>query len=108
MKGPTSAEVAGHLTGCDLYKAKMYVVAEAFGVSINTLSRRLSESGTTYCALIDEERGRRIAAELERNPGATCHELAKVSNFQDHQSLCRAMTRLFGSSLTEIKRRGGI
>lgn len=101
-----STQVAAYLRSVDLSRVYVDDMANSFHMSGQTLRRRLREEGESFLRMLDDERKRRVEAELARNPAATCHVLADVAGYSDHQNLTRSFPRWFGQSLREYKSSG--
>jgi AraC-like DNA-binding protein len=79
--------------------------AQARAMSERTLRRRLAECGTTYEALVDCVRLVR-AEELLTTGDMPLGRVAELLGFSDARTLRRAVTRWFGVSPSEVRRRG--
>ncbi|MGP3923666.1 AraC family transcriptional regulator [Streptomyces sp. 8N616] len=79
--------------------------AQARAMSERTLRRRLAECGTTYEALVDSVRLVR-AEELLTTGDMPLGRVAELLGFSDARTLRRAVTRWFGVSPSEVRRRG--
>ena len=71
-------------------------------VSPRTLSRKLSQHGTSYQALIDELRFNR-ARELLRETDAPIREIATATDFSDQANLSRLFRRVAGQSPRQFR-----
>lgn len=77
--------------------------ARAAAMSERTLRRRLAEAGTSYNALVDEQR-RRVTERLLDASAPSLDEVAAAAGFADARSLRRATRRWVGLSPTEWRR----
>lgn len=78
-------------------------LADALKVSVRTLSRRLSDHGTSHKALLDEVRAslsRRYLVDERR----AVHEVASLLGFSEVSAFHRAFRRWFGRSPSEFRR----
>ena len=75
-------------------------------VSPRTLSRKLSQHGTSYQAIIDELRFNR-ARELLRETDAPIREIATATGFSDQANLSRLFRRVAGQSPRQFRRNVG-
>lgn len=96
--------VRSYLRASDLGSVRVEAMARSFHVSGQTLRRRLHEEGQNFHDLMNAERKRRCEIALQKNPNATCHDLAEVCGYTEHQSLTRVFHRWFGVTLAEYKR----
>jgi AraC-like DNA-binding protein len=78
-------------------------VAVQLHVSTRTLKRRLAELGTTYSALLDDERKRRALA-LLRTTTLTMDEIAERLGYSDVANFGRAFRRWTGSTPGKVRR----
>ncbi len=78
-------------------------IADRIGISRRTLERRLREEGTSFRELSNESLKQRLQQSL-RDPGLTAEAMAERLGFHDASSLLRASRRLFGASLSELRR----
>lgn len=77
--------------------------ARASTMSERTLRRRLADAGTSYGALVDEQR-RRVTERLLTASAFSLDEVAAAAGFADARSLRRATRRWVGMSPTEWRR----
>lgn len=77
--------------------------ARAASMSERTLRRRLADAGTSYGALIDDQR-RRLTERLLAASAPSLGEVAAAAGFADARSLRRATRRWVGMSPTEWRR----
>lgn len=89
------------------FEETMPVVARALGLSSRTLRRRLSESGTSYQALLDEVRSAR-AAVLLSGGGASVDQAAAELGFAEAASFIHAFRRWYGTTPANFARSRGI
>ncbi|HUQ56980.1 AraC family transcriptional regulator [Lentzea sp.] len=87
------------------FEETMPVVARALGLSPRTLRRRLTESGTSYQALLDEVRSERAAALL---PTASVDQVAAQLGFAEAASFIHAFRRWYGTTPGNYARTRGI
>lgn len=81
-------------------------IAERLGLSVRSMQRRLSESGTSFHALVDEER-HRLALELARRDDLSVAQIADLLGFSETSALTRAFRRWTGVSPREWRARPG-
>jgi AraC-like DNA-binding protein len=83
-------------------------VAEALGVSVRTLRRRLNDEGTSHQQLLDEVRSG-LAQRMLGERGLSVNEVAFLLGFSDasafHKALRRWTGRSAGESVREIRER---
>lgn len=79
-------------------------IAEQLGIAPRTLQRRLLEQGSSFRALVDEER-MTYAEQLMRDPSVRIGEVVQKLGFSDGKSLRRAVYRWKGTSPIELKRK---
>lgn len=72
--------------------------------SETTLRRRLLEEGSSYGALLWDERRRRAEELMRRNRHADQWTLAKVMGYRQRNSAGRAFQKLFGINHREFRR----
>ncbi|QCQ16970.1 AraC family transcriptional regulator [Microbacterium sp. RG1] len=77
--------------------------ARAASMSERTLRRRLADAGTSYGALVDDQR-RRLTERLLAASAPSSSEVAAAAGFADARSLRRATRRWVGMSPTEWRR----
>lgn len=82
--------------------ASMASHARRMAQSERSLRRRLSESGTSFAALLDEVRQHRVE-HLLRSPGRGLGEIARAAGFTDERSLRRAVQRWFGTGPSAVR-----
>ncbi|HEX8865994.1 MAG TPA: AraC family transcriptional regulator [Lentzea sp.] len=85
------------------FEETMPVVARALGLSTRTLRRRLSESGTTYQALLDEVRAERAAVLLTR-ARVSVEQVAVELGFAEAASFIHAFRRWYGTTPSTFAR----
>lgn len=78
-------------------------VAQRIGISRRTLERRLRDEGTSFRELSNTSLKQRLEHAL-RDPGMTAETMAERFGFHDASSLLRASRRLFGASLSQLRR----
>ncbi|MEA3063115.1 MAG: hypothetical protein QOJ94_2896 [Sphingomonadales bacterium] len=81
-------------------------VAQALGLSRQTLYRRLKAEGTTFEALVERVR-RRLALRFMRDEGLSVKEGAWRLGFAEPSAFSRAFKRWTGKSPAEVRRRPG-
>ncbi|GHH40166.1 AraC family transcriptional regulator [Lentzea cavernae] len=85
------------------FEETMPVVARALGLSSRTLRRRLSESGTSYQALLDEVRSERAAVILAGG-GVSVEQAAVELGFAEAASFIHAFRRWYGTTPSSFAR----
>lgn len=100
----TTAEVRAALT-LELAdgNAGLKSIAKRLGVAPSTLRQRLHAEGTSFRALVDDERRRR-AHELLDDPRRSIGEIASLLGFAYESALVRAFRRWTGMSPREYRR----
>ncbi len=78
-------------------------VAQSLGMSVRSLQRRLSESGTTFRDLLDTSR-REMALGYIRDPGVELAEVAFLLGFSDQSAFSRAFKRWTGNTPNEVRK----
>jgi len=78
-------------------------VAKALGVSVRTLSRRLSAEGTTFAVIIDHLR-RSLAREYLKEPGFSSGHIAWLLGYEGSTSFNHAFKRWTGHSPSVARR----
>ena len=78
--------------------------ARSLCISTTTLQRRLRREGTTWRALLEQEKRGRMTALLARNPHADSYRLAEAGGFSKQNSVRRKFRHLFGMTITDYKR----
>ncbi|MEA3051012.1 MAG: hypothetical protein QOG84_2848 [Sphingomonadales bacterium] len=81
-------------------------VAQALGLSRQTLYRRLKAEGATFEALVERVR-RRLALRFIRDEGLTVKEAAWRLGFAEPSAFSRAFKRWTGKSPADMRRRQG-
>lgn len=89
------------------FEETMPVVARTLGLSSRTLRRRLSESGTSYQALLDEVRAER-AAVLLTHAGVSVEQAAVELGFAEAASFIHAFRRWYGTTPSNFARSHGV
>jgi AraC-like DNA-binding protein len=79
-------------------------IGKHLGMSTRTLSRRLSEKGTTYRQLVQDTQ-QKISSELLRNTTETVSEIAFQAGFSEQSAFNRAFKRWTGQSPLEYRKR---
>lgn len=79
-------------------------VAQALGISVRTLQRRLNDSGTSYSSLLDDVR-QQMALSLLDETDLPLQEVAFLLGYGDFSSFHHAFRRWFGSSPARFRRR---
>jgi AraC-like DNA-binding protein len=79
-------------------------VAAAVGLSERTLVRRLGQAGTSFTALVEQER-RTLALLLLRDPGHRMQDVAEALGFPDAGRFGRAFRKWFPESPAHYRRR---
>jgi AraC-like DNA-binding protein len=74
-------------------KAKAETVAKNLALSVRSLSRRLTEEGTTYAEIVDQLR-RSLALQYLKEPGMSFSQIAWLLGYEGSTSFNRAFTRL--------------
>lgn len=77
-------------------------IGKHLGMSTRTLSRRLSEKGTTYRQLVQDTQ-QEISAELLKNTSETVSEIAFQTGFSEQSAFNRAFKRWTGQSPLEYR-----
>jgi AraC-like DNA-binding protein len=98
----TRAEIARRLAAGT---AELPAVARALSLSERTLQRRLRELGTSFQALLDEER-RAVAVERIGSVDATVTDVAFLLGFSDTSAFTRAFRRWTGVTPAAFRRAG--
>jgi AraC-like DNA-binding protein len=80
-------------------------VARRLGMSGRTLQRRLSDSGHSYNALVDESR-RQLAERLLRQTGYSLAEVAFLTGFSEQSAFTRAFKRWTGQTPRSFRTQG--
>lgn len=78
--------------------------ARRLGTSVRTLSRRLSEEGTSHGALLDEVRAE-LARQHLADPALASADIASLLGFSDSTTFHRAFRRWFGCTPAELRAR---
>jgi AraC-like DNA-binding protein len=94
------------LEGSARFEETMPVVARALGLSTRTLRRRLSESGTSYQALLDEVRSERATVLLAG--GVPVEQAAVELGFAEAASFIHAFRRWYGTTPASFARSSGV
>jgi AraC-like DNA-binding protein len=81
-------------------------VARCLHVSGRTLKRRLSEHGTSFSELLDEQR-RHLAMLLLRSPDSSIEDVADRLGYTDPANFTRAFRRWTGQTPRAFRRSGG-
>jgi len=97
-------KVREYLKNADLARARAWNCAASLAMSDNTFRRRLRAEGTRYSVLLVEEKRRRAAELLERNPRADTHGIARVCGLRQRNNVTRTFRQLFGINMREFKR----
>jgi len=84
-------------------QASADAVAKALGVSVRTLSRRLSAEGTTFAEVIDHLR-RSLALEYLKEPGFSSAHIAWLLGYEGSTSFNHAFKRWTGYSPSVARR----
>ncbi|MFN1834262.1 AraC family transcriptional regulator ligand-binding domain-containing protein [Balneola sp. MJW-20] len=77
-------------------------IGRHLGMSTRTLSRRLSEKGTTYRQLVHDTQ-KKMSTELLRNTSETVSEIAFQAGFSEQSAFNRAFKRWTGQSPLEYR-----
>lgn len=77
--------------------------ASALGVSTRTLKRRLADDGTTFSAVVDEQRRER-AVRLLRAPDASIAAVAAAVGYSDVANFTRAFRRWTGTTPASFRK----
>jgi AraC-like DNA-binding protein len=77
--------------------------ARALGLSARTLKRRLDEEGTSFSAILDEQRRAR-ALLLLRSPELSVDTIAERVGYSDIANFTRAFRRWTGTTPTAFRR----
>jgi AraC-like DNA-binding protein len=78
-------------------QAQAQTIAKALGVSVRTLSRRLSAEATTFAEVVDQLR-RTLALEYLKEPGFTTAQIAWLLGYEGSTSFNHAFKRWTGRS----------
>lgn len=78
--------------------------AGALGMSVRTLKRRLAEEGTTFSAVLDEQKAARARTMLEA-PDATIDAIAASVGYSDVANFTRAFRRWTGTTPASYRRK---
>lgn len=78
-------------------------IGKHLGMSTRTLSRRLSEMGTTYRQLVQNTQ-QKVSTELLRNTSETVSEIAFQTGFSEQSAFNRAFKRWTGKSPLEYRK----
>jgi len=97
--------VSAYLKSGDMRQKSQPDCAKRLCMCVVTLQRRLKAEGTTWRAMVEQEKRGRIVALLARNPHADSYRLADAGGFSQRNSAGRKFVRLFGMTVTEYKRR---
>lgn len=104
QKQPAIAQkVAITLDNVTLGRLDAEEVAQRIGISRRTLERRLREEGTSFRELSNTSLKQRLEQAL-RDPAISAESMAEKLGFHDASSLLRASRRLFGASLSQLRR----
>lgn len=98
-----SQKVAITLDNVTLGRLDAEEVAQRIGISRRTLERRLREEGTSFRELSNTSLKQRLEQAL-RDPAISAESMAEKLGFHDASSLLRASRRLFGASLSQLRR----
>lgn len=79
------------------------VVARSLGLSVRTLQRRITDSGSTFAAILDDLRKRR-AEHLIQSRTRSLGEVAYLLGYSEPPALTRAVRRWFGTSPSALAR----
>lgn len=99
-------DVATLVQQADLRGASAEATAEALGLSVRTLYRRLKEEGDTYQAIVDRVRHQRCLARLEYGD-ASASELSPSLGFAETSSFYRAFRRWTNRSFAQFRAEHG-
>jgi AraC-like DNA-binding protein len=80
-------------------KAQVQTVAKSLALSVRTLSRRLSDEGTTYVEAVDQLR-RSLALQYLKEPGMSLSQIAWLLGYEGSTSFNHAFKRWTGRSPT--------
>ena len=78
-------------------------IGRHLGMSTRTLSRRLSEKGTTYRQLVQDTQ-QKISTDLLTNTSETVSEIAFQTGFSEQSAFNRAFKRWTGQSPLEYRK----
>ena len=78
--------------------------ARSLYTSVSVIQRGLRREGTTWRAMVEQEKRWRMLALLSRNPHADAARLAQAGGFSQRNSVGRKFHSLFGMTITDYKR----
>ncbi len=78
--------------------------ARSLYASVSVIQRGLRREGTTWRAMLEQEKRGRMTALLARNPHADSTRLAEAGGFSQRNSAGRKFRNLFGVTITDYKR----
>lgn len=102
----TTERVAAYLRTIELRRAQLWHCAETLAVSTSTLDRRLRAEGSTFRAMLAEERRRRALEVLETNPRADLRLMAQHCGFARGTSAHKAFKRFMGMGIRTYRQLG--
>lgn len=100
----TTEKVQAYLLNCDMQRQSAPDCASQLCISDTVLRRRLRAEGTTYGALLDAERRRKVLELLEKNPHADTWKMADALGYSERNTAARTFCRLFGMGIRQFRR----
>jgi AraC-like DNA-binding protein len=97
-------KVAEYLRAGDMGSKSQTDCARCLCASVSVIQRRLRREGTTWRAMVEQEKRGRMLALLSRNPHADATRLAQAGGFAQRNSVGRKFHSLFGMTITDYKR----
>ena len=84
-------------------QAQAETIAKALALSVRTLSRRLSDEGTSFAEVVDQLR-RSLARQYLKEPGFTLAQIAYLLGYEGTTSFNHAFKRWTGKSPSAVRR----
>jgi AraC-like DNA-binding protein len=86
--------------------ARLPEIAQALGLPVRTLQRKLAEAGVNFSALLDATR-RELAEQYLRDPALTLTEIAFLLGFGEQSNFSHAFRAWFGTTPAAWRERAG-
>lgn len=102
-----ASRVAAELKSADLSSITALDMCARFGMAHSTFSRHLRNEGTSFTAMLDAERARRVSEVMHRNPKACAQRLMLTAGYSHPNSAARSFKRWFGTRLSDAHRSWG-
>lgn len=100
----TADRVREYLKTCDLLRTRYETVADALHMANSTLRHRLQREGTTFQALLDDERKARCAAYMAQHGNrAYGKRVVDLLGYTQQNSLYRAFQRWHGVGYQDVR-----